>query len=219
MGLSPDIFRDGEVLMSVIQFYLLFGFFLNFLLIPHAPIMEKKTQVSFPCSLWYYFDSSVVLATLFLFFFPTIFLAAFSVFDFPHGGGLCLSPWVFSSLMSWISYSHPSFLTNLPCVSGVSLLAPTSLTLTELCVCIRLAEICQCLSSAFSGLEQLPSSITCVEPGRLSSLVPSWPFLVSSIPAIWYRLSGPWFWSYSCYIMLSLDPFWQYLQQTKCNGG
>lgn len=47
MGLSPDIFRDGEVLMSVIQFYLLFGFFLNFLLIPHAPIMEKKHKCCF----------------------------------------------------------------------------------------------------------------------------------------------------------------------------
>lgn len=84
MGLSQDSFRDGEILLSVIQLHLLFGFFLNVLLIPQTPIMEKKTKVQFSFSLWYYSDSSALLATLFLFSFPRIFSDTFSIW---------LSPW------------------------------------------------------------------------------------------------------------------------------
>lgn len=56
MGLSQDSFRDGEILLSVIQLQLLFGFFLNVLLIPQTPIMEKKTKVQFP-----FFDIILIL--------------------------------------------------------------------------------------------------------------------------------------------------------------
>lgn len=144
---------------------------------------------------------------------PMIFLARFSVLDFPLMHGACAN-----CLESFLASPGSGVLTFLSLPPGVKLLAP------HLCPWLNEAEA-QCegqmpevsqwpSSEALSGLRQLPSSTTCAEPVRSFLLLGSlpWPCLASSVLAIWYWQSNSWFWSQSCKRKLFSETFLQYIQ-------